>query len=197
MAMAVPDVPLIREDGAVQEDLGPQLRAMRRRQRMTLKDVATRAQISEGFLSQVERGLAGASLPTLHRIAEALQVTVADLFEPDQSLRPRVVRHADRSKMEFKGWRNYLVTPRPLSNLEVFWIELDPQSSTADFPFTHGNSDEVFILLTGEVVVRVNGQPHELKAGDSIAYSSSLPHSASNIGDTIAEAIISLSPPSM
>jgi transcriptional regulator with XRE-family HTH domain len=108
---------------------------------MTLKEVATRAGISESFLSQVERGLVGASVPTLWSVATVLGVMVADLFEPDQVLGPRVVRHERRSMMNFGGARNYLLTARPLNNLEVFWIELDPDQSTAESPFTHGDSD--------------------------------------------------------
>ena len=68
--------------------LGARLRATLHRQRMTLKEVATSAGISESFLSQVERGLAGASVSTLLGVATALGVMVADLFEPDGARRP-------------------------------------------------------------------------------------------------------------
>jgi mannose-6-phosphate isomerase-like protein (cupin superfamily) len=164
---------------------------------MTLKEVATQASISESFLSQVERGLTGVSLPTLQRIATVLGVMVADLFEPDQVLRPRVVHRERRTMMEFNGARNYLLTPRPLQNLEVFWIELDPGQSTADVPFTHGDSDEVLVLLSGEVEVTVDGRLYSLRAGDSLAYSSAVPHMCRNTGEALAEAIIALSPPSI
>ena len=184
-----------RDDHA--QEVGPRLRRLRRRQRTTLKEIATRAGITESFLSQLERGLAGVSLPTLQRIAEALGTTVGELFGPDHSGRPHVVRREQRSIMEMKGWRNHLLTPRLLHNLEVFWIELDPGQSTADVPYTHGNSDEVLILLKGEVELRIDGQPHRLEPGDSIAYSSAVPHVVCNPGETVAEAIIALSPPSV
>jgi transcriptional regulator with XRE-family HTH domain len=177
--------------------VGARLRAARRRQRMTLKEVATRAGISESFLSQVERGLAGVSLPTLTRVAAALGLMVADLFEPAPTLRPQVVHRERRTMMEFNGARNYLVTPRPLENLEVFWVELDPGQATAEAPFTHGDSDEVLVLLRGQVEVTVDGTSYSLGAGDSIAYRSSVPHTCRNSGRTLAEAIIALSPPSI
>jgi transcriptional regulator with XRE-family HTH domain len=179
------------------ETLGARLRATRRRQRMTLKEVATRAGISESFLSQVERGLAGASVSTLWRVATALGVMVADLFEPDQVQRPRVVRHERRSMMNFGGARNYLLTPRPLNNLELFWIELDPDQSTAESPFAHGDSDEVLVVVAGEVDVTIDGLSYHLRTGDSIAYSSAAPHMCRNNGTTLAEVIIAVSPPSM
>jgi mannose-6-phosphate isomerase-like protein (cupin superfamily) len=140
---------------------------------------------------------AGVSLPTLTRIATALGVMVADLFAPDQTLRPRVVHRERRTMMELDGARNYLLTPRPLQNLEVFWIELDPGEATAEVPFTHGDSDEVLVLVSGQVEVTVDGTRHSLNAGDSIAYRSSAPHKCHNTGTVLAEAIIALSPPSI
>ena len=66
-------------------DVGERLRAIRRLRRVTLKTVADRAELSESFLSQVERGRANASVASLKRIAAALGVNVADLFEPNGS----------------------------------------------------------------------------------------------------------------
>ena len=66
-------------------DVGERLRAIRRLRRATLKTVADRADLSESFLSQVERGRANASVGSLKRIAAALGVNVADLFEPNGS----------------------------------------------------------------------------------------------------------------
>ena len=78
---------------AARVDVGERLRAIRRLRRATLKTVADRAELSESFLSQVERGRANASVASLKRIAAALGVNVADLFEPNGSTsRPRVLR---------------------------------------------------------------------------------------------------------
>ena len=155
------------------------------------------AGISESFLSQVERGLAGASVATLQRVSSALGVMVADLFEPNQVLRPRVVRHERRSMMNFGGARNYLLTPRPLGNIEVFWTELDPGQSTSEVPFTHGDSEEVVVVVAGEVDVTVAGAPYHLRTGDSITYSSAVPHTCRNNGTVVAEVVFVVSPPSM
>ena len=55
-------------------DVGERLRAIRRLRRVTLKTVADRAELSESFLSQVERGRANASVASLKRIAAALEI---------------------------------------------------------------------------------------------------------------------------
>jgi transcriptional regulator with XRE-family HTH domain len=163
-----------------------------------LKAVAERADVSESFLSQVERGKARASVASLTRIAAALGVTVADLFEPDGARRPpRVLPREARPVLPFGNLgRKYLLTPRPLEHLEVFVGELDPGGSTGDEAYTHGDSEELFVVLSGRVHVQLGDDVHELEAGDSIDYRSSIPHRVSNAGDTQAEVMWVISPPS-
>jgi transcriptional regulator with XRE-family HTH domain len=47
------------------------LRDLRKRRRWSLKTAATKARMDESHLSKVERGLAGLSVDTLARLAEA------------------------------------------------------------------------------------------------------------------------------
>lgn len=47
------------------------LRALRKRHRWSLKTAAAKAHMDESHLSKVERGLAGLSVDTLARLAEA------------------------------------------------------------------------------------------------------------------------------
>jgi transcriptional regulator with XRE-family HTH domain len=178
--------------------VGERLRAIRHLRRRTLKVVAERAGVSESFLSQVERGKASASIASLTRIATALGVSVADLFEPNGSPRqPRVLRREARPVLGFGDLgRKYLLTPRPLEHLEVFVGELDPGGSTGDEPYTHGDSEELFVVLSGRVHLQLGEQVHELEPGDSIDYRSSVPHRVTNAGDTQAEVMWVISPPS-
>jgi transcriptional regulator with XRE-family HTH domain len=182
----------------VDERLGERLRSIRHLKRRTLKAIAERADVSESFLSQVERGKASASVASLTRIAAALGVTVADLFEPDGSRRPpRVLRREARPMLAFGNLgRKYLLTPRPLEHLEVFVGELDPGGSTGDEQYTHGDSEELFVVLSGRVHLQLGDAVHELEAGDSIDYRSSIPHRATNAGETPAEVMWVISPPS-
>ena len=178
-------------------DVGERLRDLRRSRRATLRAIADRAGVSESFLSQVERGRASASSASLRRIAGALGVAVADLFEPGGPPRPRVLRRADRPSLSFGVLgRKHLLTPRPLQHLEVFVGELDPGGSTGVEPYAHGDSEELFVVLSGSVQLELGGDVHELERGDSIDYRSSTPHRASNVGEERAEVMWIISPPS-
>ena len=178
-------------------DVGERLREIRQQRRETLRTVADRSGLSESFLSQVERGRSNASIASLRRIAEALGVTVADLFEPNGPRSARVLRRSDRPALNFGVLgRKLLLTPRPMQALEVFVGELDVGGSTGVEPYSHGDSEELFVVLDGSVQLELGGELHELETGDSIVYRSSVPHRITNVGDHLAEAMWVITPPS-
>lgn len=190
-------MPSSAPDIATEVDVGQRLRVLRRLRRCTLRTVADRAGLSESFLSQVELGRASASIASLRRIAQALGVSVADLFEPSGMPRPRVLRRDERPALAFGILgRKLLLTPRPLQHLEVFVGELDPGGSTGNEPYSHGDSEELFVVLSGSVQLALGGELHELESGDSIDYRSSTPHRISNVGEDLAEVMWIISPPS-
>lgn len=60
--------------------LGRKVRALRLEQGRTIADLAAAACISSGMLSKIENGLTSPSLSTLHSLAAALSVAMADFF---------------------------------------------------------------------------------------------------------------------
>jgi len=183
-------------DGAVHVELGERIRAIRQLRRRTLKEIATAAGISESFLSQLERGRTNATIATLQRLATALGIEVSDLFSTGSS-RPRVIRGEAR---EFVAWgsqgRKALLTPKPFHSLEVVVARFEPGGSTGDEPYTHGDSEELLIVVEGSVHVQLGTEIHDVTAGDSVHYQSSTPHRVSNPYDETAEVLFVISPPS-
>jgi transcriptional regulator with XRE-family HTH domain len=183
-------------DGAVHVELGERLRAIRQLRRRTLKEIASAAGISESFLSQLERGRTNATIATLQRLATALGIQVSDLFTSG-SPRPRALR---REAREFVGWgelgRKALLTPKPFGALEVVVAQFEPGGSTGGEPYTHGDSEELLIVVAGRVHVQLGTEIHDLRAGDSVHYESSTPHRVTNAADETAEVLFVISPPS-
>src|SRR5207244_1594121 len=179
-------------------DVGERLRAIRRLRRMTLRTIAERAELSESFLSQLERGRANASVASLKRIAAALGVNVADLFEPNgRPSPPRVLRRESRPTLTFGTLgRKHMLTPRPLEHLQVIVGEFDVGGSTGDEPYTHGDSEELLVVLEGVVHLQLGAEVFELRTGDSIDYRSSTLYRLGNAGDLTAEVMWIISPPS-
>lgn len=84
----------------LRDALGDTLRDARTRQNRTLRDVSTAANVSLGYLSEVERGRKEASSELLASICDALDVELHDVLssvsQTMQSSRPAVEKVAVR-----------------------------------------------------------------------------------------------------
>lgn len=179
------------------DDLGSRIRAYRKLRRLTLKDVSTHAEVSESFLSQVERGTSGASVSTLRLIAEALGLTLADLFTDGDGPGHRVLRREERPVIHAPGVIKTMLTQRPLKELEVLEGEFEPGASTGGAEYVHGDSHELLYVTEGTVRLTLGGNVHTLEGGSSIEYRSSVPHGLTNIGTSTARLLWIISPPSL
>lgn len=178
-------------------DVGERLRTIRQLRRRTLKEVADGAGLSESFLSQVERGRTSVSIASLQRIAGALGIEVSDVFAYDGERRPRILRRDARPNVAWGSvGHKALLTPKPFHSVEVVVANVDPGGSTGDEPYSHGDSEEVFFVVSGAVELQLGGELFELADGDSAQYRSSTPHRVRNRGDVPAEVLFIISPPS-
>ena len=88
--------------GTALEQLGEDLRGLRRAKGLTLEDLAAASGKSVSFISKIERGLARPSVTTLQELADALGVPVGWFFETDGPApveeRPYIVRANRRRK---------------------------------------------------------------------------------------------------
>jgi transcriptional regulator with XRE-family HTH domain len=178
--------------------LGARIKTARTRKRMTLKALSVRASLSESFLSQLERGLTQASISSVRRIAEALEIQVSDLFGMVAATDSHLVRRADHPRIAFGdgATKTLLTAQRNLQNIEVLHARLEVGGSTGVNAYAHGDSEELLVVLSGEVKVEIGETVHHLDHGDTLSYLSSQPHRLINAGDEPSELIWIISPPS-
>ncbi|TIR86375.1 MAG: helix-turn-helix domain-containing protein, partial [Mesorhizobium sp.] len=82
-----------------QQVLGVRLKALRLARRLSLRDLAEATGTSASFISQLERGLTGASTASLNQMASALGVSVAMLFEESATQNHGVLRRSERPSL--------------------------------------------------------------------------------------------------
>lgn len=180
-------------------DLAARLRMLREKSGLSVRRLAARIGTSASFVSQLERGLTGASTSTLMRIADAYGLSMSALFDPDDQSPPaphRVLRRAERPALPMvQGCRKTLLSERPLADLEIYHAEFLPGGTTGAESYTHGDASEVLIVLTGRVELTLDGNRLDLGLGDSIEYRSSVPHRVRNVAASPAEVLFIISPP--
>lgn len=176
--------------------VGRRVRAFRTARRMSLRRLGELTGTTASFVSQLERGLSGASVATLRRIADALGIRLPDLFEDDVAPGYRVLERADRPAIPMShGCRKTLLSRPPLHEFEVYAGEFEVGGSTGPEPYVHGGAHEMFLVLRGEVELTLGAERFVLREGDSIEYATSTPHRTVNIGKVPAETLWIIAPP--
>jgi transcriptional regulator with XRE-family HTH domain len=174
--------------------VGNRVRLLRKARGRSLKEVATRAGLSAGFLSQIERGLSSASVRVLARIADALEAGIADIFPNDAGADDQsriVARVKDRRRIDMHqtGTIKELVTPfNQQPHLDIYIITLEPGGSSGDDPYVHDGAEAGFVL-EGGIELIVEGRKFILGEGDSFRFNSNRPHQFRNAGDRTARAV--------
>ena len=177
--------------------LGPRIRALRQARRLTLRDVAERAGVTESFLSQVERDVTSPSIATVGRIARALDLSIAQLFAEEQAERPgRPARGAAAGRLPGLRAVDEFLTSNMAGRLQVIMSTIEPGGGTGEEPYTHDSDEEVVVVLSGVLDLWVGDEHYVLREGDAITFPSRLPHWNMNRGDTPATVLFCLTPPS-
>ncbi len=179
------------------KEIAEKLKAFRLANRMTLKQLASKAGCTDAYLSQLERGHANPSIMVLKRIAEALQVKVVDFFlEQETGENDVVLREKERVNINFKqGDAKIQMLVRNIQNrrMQPFYTTIEPGGGSKG-SYSH-IGEECGIVLKGILEINLNGKAYQLKKNESFYFSSQEPHSWSNPGKTKAVVIWVVSPP--
>ena len=158
---------------------------------LSLRDLAERSGVSAPMLSQVERGATSPTLAIAARIAAGLDLSLSQLLRLDEDGHVVVVRCGQRRKRRRGGHQvEELTPPLPGQRADVSLHRLGPGVVTGgadDPPIHEPGSRETAVVLEGSATLAVDGQRHELRAGDSVTFDADLPHHFENNGEQPAE----------
>lgn len=183
-------------DNHVVRTIGQRLTRERIVRSLSLEEVAQRAGISVGLLSQLERGIGNPSLSTLQALAHAMDMPLAAFFVGvDQ--RSMVVRAAHRKRVVLSDRK--LVYEMLVPNLErvllMVQVEFPSGFSNESLPYSHVG-EECDLVLEGRVEAWVGGERSLLNPGDSITFDAAIPHWFCTFEER-AVVISAMTPPSL
>jgi transcriptional regulator with XRE-family HTH domain len=164
-------------------DIGPRLRALRKRRGLSLRALAELGGLSANTISLVERGKTSPSVATLHRLATALGVSMTFFFEEEEQ-RDVVFVKADRRARTRSG----SVTMENLGSglrdqtMEPLLVTLQPGTGSGDEGIVHVGHEFVF-CLEGGIEYEIKDDRYLLDAGDSLIFEARLPHRWRNVSD--------------
>jgi transcriptional regulator with XRE-family HTH domain len=173
--------------------VGARVKSLREAMDLSLRDLAERSGVSAPMLSQVERGDTSPTLAVARKIAAGLDLTLSQLLRLDEDRHVVVVRSKDRRTRRRRGHRvEELTPPLPGQRADVSEHTLAPGTATGapdDPPMHEPGSRETAVVLDGAVELFIDGQRHELTAGDSVTFDADLPHHFENNASSEARLI--------
>jgi transcriptional regulator with XRE-family HTH domain len=179
--------------------VGPRIRRLRRVRDLTLSRVAERAGCSESMVSKIETMRVNPSLTLLRRLAAALEINVAALFE-DGTQQQVVSRRGERPRLDGDTLRSGdgVLLERLAPHAEGVALQANIHillpGGASDGLISHVG-EEIGYLLEGVVDLIVDDTTYRLEAGDSFHFRSERPHGYRNAGDSVARILWVNTPP--
>ncbi|KAB0567267.1 MULTISPECIES: helix-turn-helix domain-containing protein [Brucella/Ochrobactrum group] len=172
---------------ADQQPLGKRLRSRRKALKLTLQEVADQAELSVGFISQIERGIAVPSLVSLVAVCRVLDVDVGTFFQKSQPQGP-ITRRDNRPLYGLGSLTGKDVTYERLSaafpgNILRSTLIHEPPGFRSE-PTSH-EGEEIYYIVRGSLTLELEGEITILNEGDTAHFPSSQTHVIWNhTGDT-------------
>lgn len=195
MARQAPNVVSLAD--ASDDGIGRKLRLRRSIKGLSLQDVAEKADISIGLLSQIERGLTMPSIKSLRQICSALDMPVGWLFDVAEGEHEDVVvRASARRVMNLgpKGMTKELMSPDAVPGVQMIRIVIQPGGSSGEQPYNNDSGAKCGTVLAGTLGLEVDGREHVLGVGDSFAFAATKLHRFWCVGDVPVDLIWVVTP---
>jgi transcriptional regulator with XRE-family HTH domain len=175
--------------------IGERIRNLRQLSNLTQEELAERANLTKGFISQIERDLTSISLDSLIQILEAMDENISDFFRetPEERI---VYREKDRVAIEKEKIEKFelLVPGSTNRRLEPILLTLRKGEAT---PKEKPHAGEEFgLVLRGRVNLRFGKEILKLKKGECFYLSAEKEHWLHNSGSKEVVILWISSPPS-
>ncbi len=175
--------------------IGGRIRELRTVQSLTVQQLADRVQISRRLMTQIELGQANPSLVTVTRIARQLGTEFTALLDAAPPESPIEAHASDGHLLVWRseaGSSAHLLESAEAHATDLWLWRLAPGDTylgRADPARSH----ELFYVLSGAVTLRADDTQVTLAAGESARMRSDRPYSYSNVTDTHAEFVRTVS----
>ncbi len=174
--------------------IGERIRNLRHLSSLTQEELAERAGLTKGFISQVERDKTSISLDSLVQILDALDENISNFFM-DTKEKDIVYRKEDRVEIEKKGASKFelLIPGSTNKKMEAVMVTLKPGEKT-EIEEPH-EGEEMGFILGGRIEIQLGKKTHRAKKGECFYFPAERDHALTNVGSREAVLLWITSPP--
>jgi transcriptional regulator with XRE-family HTH domain len=167
------------------ENIGDKVKKARKAKKLTLVQLAEKTGLSIGYLSNLERGLSSPTLDNLQSVCGAMEVSLISLLSGEPETRIIIRKNERELLLDKPEGVRYESANYGDDKLGGLFITLQPKC-THDTNWYH-SYDEMGIVLSGTMQIRIEDQVYHLEEGDSFYIKANTRHSLGNTSDAPCE----------
>jgi len=176
-------------------NIGEKIKRLRIKNGLTQEELASRCELSKGFISQVERNLTSPSIATFVDILECLGTNLKDFFS--ETVEEKVVIKKEdvfiKEDDELKHEVRWLVPNAQKNMMEPILMTIKAGGSSGEHDPHDG--EEFGFVLSGSIFINLGERKYKAKKGESFYFKPSVVHSITNAGSSNAVILWVSSPP--
>ena len=179
-------------------DVGVRLRTLREMYGMSQRTLATKAGVTNGIISMIEKNRNSPSLATLKKILDAIPMPLSEFFTEGANLKLKTFYKAeDLSEIGSSGF-SFRQVGGDLTGkaMQILHEHIEAGADSGSEMLRH-ESEEGGVVIRGSIELTVGGETQILGPGDAYYFDSRVPHRFRNIGEVGAEIVSACSPPAL
>lgn len=174
---------------------GAQLKELRIRKGYSQRALASKAGVTSGFISQVERNKVNPSISTLRRLLDALGMTMAEFFTSSLPTSSQVFFREDEMVNVGNSDVIYWLVGANRRNRKMNLVR-EAYPAHADTGELRHTGHEAGFVISGRIELTVADEVEILEAGDGYYFESRIPHRFRNPDDQPCHIVSVNTPPS-
>ena len=157
-------------------NIGQKLKELRVLRGLTQEELADRAELSKGFISQLERDLTSPSIATLTDILQCLGTTLNEFFTEDveEQIVFGVEDYFVKKDEELRNTIQWIIPNAQKNIMEPILLTLEKGGAT--YPDTPHEGEEFGYVLQGSIVIHVGAKSYRAKKGESFYFTPDKQH---------------------
>ncbi len=156
--------------------IGQKIKELRVLKGLTQEELADRAELSKGFISQLERDLTSPSIATLVDILQCLGTTINVFFNdsPDEQVVFGRDDYFEKTDTELQNKIQWIIPNAQKNIMEPILIKLEAGGST--YPDNPHEGEEFGHILSGSITITLGNKTYKAKKGESFYYKADKKH---------------------
>lgn len=150
--------------------IGTKLKELRVLKGLTQEELADRAELSKGFISQLERDLTSPSIATLMDILQCLGTSIGEFFNetPEEQIVFGKNDYFEKHDTDLKNDIKWIIPNAQKNVMEPIMLTLEADGGT--YPDNPHEGEEFGYVMQGSISIHLGSKTYKAKKGESFYF---------------------------